>query len=104
MAVSGAVLSLARVRPWSRRIPARLIAAPAGIASIGMTLWGFTYFAMRNLFAAGRVVPALPSPRGTPGVVGEIGVLVQILGSDRGASSLWSNALVEWLLKGSVAR
>ncbi|AUY50844.1 DUF3995 domain-containing protein [Streptomyces sp. CB01881] len=58
VAVFGAVLSLALVRPWGRRIPVRLIAVPAGIASIGMTLWGFTYFAMQYLLAAGRVVPA----------------------------------------------
>ncbi|WP_326589761.1 DUF3995 domain-containing protein [Streptomyces sp. NBC_01294] len=56
VAVCGAVLSLALVRPWGRRVPAGLIAVPAGIAAIGMTLWGFTYFAMQYLLAAERVV------------------------------------------------
>ncbi|MEV7560210.1 DUF3995 domain-containing protein [Streptomyces sp. NPDC089795] len=56
VAVFGAVLSLALVRPWGRRIPALLIAVPAGIAACGMTLWGFTYFAMQYLLAADRVV------------------------------------------------
>ncbi|WP_329384078.1 DUF3995 domain-containing protein [Streptomyces sp. NBC_01351] len=58
VAALGAVLALALVRPWGRRIPAGLIAIPAGIAAIGMTLWGFTYFAMQYLLAAGRVVSA----------------------------------------------
>ncbi|MEV6979213.1 DUF3995 domain-containing protein [Kitasatospora sp. NPDC093806] len=58
VAVFGAVLSLALVRPWGRRVPARLLAVPAGIAGVGMTLWGFTYFAMRYLLAADRVVSA----------------------------------------------
>ncbi|MFC9297917.1 DUF3995 domain-containing protein [Streptomyces sp. NPDC057011] len=58
VAVFGAVLSLALARPWGRRLPASLLAVPAGLAAIGMTLWGFTYFAMQYLLAAGRVVSA----------------------------------------------
>ncbi|MFF3289456.1 DUF3995 domain-containing protein [Streptomyces sp. NPDC003023] len=56
VAVFGGVLSLALVHPWGRRLPARLIAIPTGIAAVGMTLWGFTYFAMQYLLAAERVV------------------------------------------------
>ncbi|MFI9327392.1 DUF3995 domain-containing protein [Kitasatospora sp. NPDC052868] len=58
VAVFGAVLPLALVRPWGRRIPARLIAVPAAIASVGMVLWGSIYFAMQYLLAADRVVSA----------------------------------------------
>ncbi|MFD9410701.1 DUF3995 domain-containing protein [Streptomyces sp. NPDC059989] len=58
LAAFGAVLSLALVRPWGRRIPALLIAVPSGLAAIGMTLWGFTYFAMQYLLSADRVVSA----------------------------------------------
>ncbi|MFG2979803.1 DUF3995 domain-containing protein [Streptomyces sp. NPDC048258] len=58
VAVFGAALSLALVSPRGRRIPARLIAIPSGIAAIGMTLWGVTYFAMQYLLSAGRVVPS----------------------------------------------
>ncbi|WP_228989645.1 DUF3995 domain-containing protein [Streptomyces sp. DH8] len=58
VAVFGAVLSLALVRPWGRRVPALLIAVPSGLAAIGMALWGFTYFAMQYLINAGRVVSA----------------------------------------------
>ncbi|MFJ4779900.1 DUF3995 domain-containing protein [Streptomyces sp. NPDC088762] len=58
LAAFGAVLSLALVRPWGRRVPALLIAVPSGLAAIGMTLWGFTYFAMQYLISVGRVVPA----------------------------------------------
>ncbi|MCX5377799.1 DUF3995 domain-containing protein [Streptomyces sp. NBC_00091] len=58
VAVFGAVLSLALVRPWGRRIPALLIAVPSGIAAIGMTLWGFMYFAMQYMISVGRVVSA----------------------------------------------
>ncbi|MGW4893778.1 DUF3995 domain-containing protein [Kitasatospora sp. NPDC004240] len=58
VAVAGAGLSLALVRPWGRRLPDRLIALPALAASVGMTLWGLTYFAMQYLLAADRVVSA----------------------------------------------
>ncbi|MFE0878687.1 DUF3995 domain-containing protein [Streptomyces smyrnaeus] len=58
VAVLGAVLALALVRPWGRRLPLRVLAAVSMIASVGMTLWGFTYFAMQYLLAAGRVVSA----------------------------------------------
>ncbi|MGW5342859.1 DUF3995 domain-containing protein [Streptomyces sp. HUAS TT3] len=58
VAVFGAVLALALVRPWGRRLPRRLLAVPALIASFGMSLWGFTYFALQYLLAAGRVVSA----------------------------------------------
>ncbi|MFF3088503.1 DUF3995 domain-containing protein [Streptomyces nojiriensis] len=60
VAVFGAVLSLALVSPWGRRAPALLTAVPAVIAACGMTLWGFTYFAMQYLLAAGRVVSSPP--------------------------------------------
>lgn len=35
-----------------------LFIIPAGLASIGLTLWGFIYFAMQYLLAVGRVVSA----------------------------------------------
>ncbi|WP_329390278.1 DUF3995 domain-containing protein [Streptomyces sp. NBC_01351] len=56
LAVFGAVLALALVRPWGRRFPALLIAVPSGLAAIGMILWGFMYFAMQYMLAVGRVV------------------------------------------------
>ncbi|MFG2296340.1 DUF3995 domain-containing protein [Streptomyces sp. NPDC048603] len=58
VAVLGAVLAVALVHPRARRLPRRLLAVPAAIASVGMTLWGFTYFAMQYLLAAERVVSA----------------------------------------------
>lgn len=38
--------------------PGLLFIIPAGLASIGLTLWGFIYFAMQYLLAVGRVVSA----------------------------------------------
>ncbi|MFI6447369.1 DUF3995 domain-containing protein [Kitasatospora sp. NPDC050543] len=58
VAVLGAVVALALVRPWGRRLPRRLLAVPVAIASVAMTLWGFTYFALQYLLAAERVVSA----------------------------------------------
>ncbi|MCX5198575.1 DUF3995 domain-containing protein [Streptomyces sp. NBC_00249] len=58
VAVLGAVVALALVRPWGRRLPRRLLAVPVLAASAGMTLWGFTYFALQYLLAAERVVSA----------------------------------------------
>ncbi|MFK0253163.1 DUF3995 domain-containing protein [Streptomyces sp. NPDC090445] len=58
VAVLGAVIALALVRPWGRRLPRRLLAVPALVASVGMSLWGFTYFALQYLLAAERVVSA----------------------------------------------
>ncbi|GLX19755.1 MULTISPECIES: DUF3995 domain-containing protein [Streptomyces] len=58
VAVAGAVVALALVRPWGRRLPRRTLCALSLTASAGMTLWGFTYFAMQGLLAAGRVVSA----------------------------------------------
>ncbi|WP_019883953.1 DUF3995 domain-containing protein [Streptomyces purpureus] len=56
VSVFGALLAVALVHPWGRRLPDRLIAVPALIAAVGMSLWGFTYFAMQYLLAAERVV------------------------------------------------
>ncbi len=58
VAVFGALISLLLVHPRGRRIPARLLAVPAAVAAVGMTLWGFTYFALQYLLAADRVVSA----------------------------------------------
>ncbi|MFB6614993.1 DUF3995 domain-containing protein [Streptomyces sp. NPDC056367] len=58
VAVSGALVALALVRPWGRRLPRRTLCALSLTASVGMTLWGFTYFALQGLLAAGRVVSA----------------------------------------------
>ncbi|GAA0300776.1 hypothetical protein GCM10010302_44190 [Streptomyces polychromogenes] len=58
VALVGALVALALVRPWGRRLPRRTLCALSLTASAGMTLWGFTYFALRYLLAAGRVVSA----------------------------------------------
>ncbi|MFJ3876803.1 DUF3995 domain-containing protein [Streptomyces sp. NPDC090077] len=58
VAVAGAVVALALVHPWGLRLPRRTLCALSLTASAGMTLWGFTYFAMQGLLAAGRVVSA----------------------------------------------
>lgn len=58
VSVIGAVVALALVRPWGRRLPRRLLAVPAVVASVAMTLWGLTYFALQYLLAVGRVVSA----------------------------------------------
>jgi hypothetical protein len=59
VAAVGALLPLALVRRWGAdRIPSPLLTVPAALAAIGMTLWGFTYFAMQYLLSAGRVVSA----------------------------------------------
>lgn len=44
------------MRPWGRRLPRRTLCALSLTASVGMTLWGFTYFAPQYLLSAGRVV------------------------------------------------
>lgn len=58
VAVAGAAVALALVRPWGRRLPRRTLCTVALTASVGMTLWGFTYFALQYLLAADRVVSA----------------------------------------------
>ncbi|WP_328923621.1 DUF3995 domain-containing protein [Streptomyces sp. NBC_00190] len=58
VALIGAVVALALVRPWGLRLPRRALCVPSLTASVGMTLWGFTYFALQYLLAAGRVVSA----------------------------------------------
>lgn len=52
VALIGAVVALALVRPWGLRLPRRALCVPSLTASVGMTLWGFTYFALQYLLAA----------------------------------------------------
>ena len=61
--VAGAVLALALVRPWGRRVPRRLLAGVAGAASVVLTLYGGLLVAVGALVLAGVIRPAGPVDR-----------------------------------------
>jgi len=56
--VAGAVLALALVRPWGRRVPRRLLSGVAWAASAVLTLYGGLLVAVGALVLAGVVRPA----------------------------------------------
>jgi hypothetical protein len=56
--VGGAVLALALVRPWGRRVPRRLLGGVAWAAGVGLTLYGGLLVAVGALVLAGVIRPA----------------------------------------------
>jgi Protein of unknown function (DUF3995) len=56
--VAGAVLALALVRPWGRRVPRRLLGGVAWAASVVLTLYGGLLVAVGALVLAGVIRPA----------------------------------------------
>jgi hypothetical protein len=61
--VAGAVLALALVRPWGRRVPRRLVGGVAWAASAVLTLYGGQLVAVGALVLAGVIGPAGPVDR-----------------------------------------
>jgi hypothetical protein len=61
--VAGAVLALALVRPWGRRVPRRLLGGVAWAASMVLTLYGGLLVAVGALVLAGVIGPAGPVDR-----------------------------------------
>jgi hypothetical protein len=61
--VAGAVLALALVRPWGRRVPRRLLSGVAWAASVVLTLYGGLLVAVGALVLAGVIRPAGPVDR-----------------------------------------
>ena len=61
--VAGAVLALALVRPWGRRVPRRLLSGVAWAASVVLTLYGGLLVAVGALVLAGVIGPAGPVDR-----------------------------------------
>jgi len=61
--VAGAVLALALVRPWGRRVPPRLLSGVAWAASVVLTLYGGLLVAVGALVLAGVIGPAGPVDR-----------------------------------------
>jgi hypothetical protein len=61
--VAGAVLALALVRAWGRRVPRRLLSGVAWAASAVLTLYGALLVAVGALVLAGVIRPAGPVDR-----------------------------------------
>lgn len=68
LSVFAAMFALAFSKSWGNRIPRWLLVVPAWIGSIGLSVWGFSYFVLQFQFAIGRVqsTPAFAAQDANP--------------------------------------
>jgi hypothetical protein len=94
LALSWALLPIALVKPWGRVLPRRLLLVPAWVATVGLVLWGLSYFHLRIMLAAGRVVSAPEYAAGDAHPAADWGFywysLFLVWGISLGATAWWS--------------